>query len=98
MARKRQSLAEIAREDGQLDQSQTLGLVPKPEESPEVKIRKPISEIRNSKSDFVKLSVTVPPEMFEALQKLSMSRRQAKQPYMMSDLIREAVRSWLPES
>jgi hypothetical protein len=44
------------------------------------------------------MSITVPPEMFEALQQTSMSRRREKQPYTMSDLVREAVSAWLPKS
>lgn len=54
------------------------------------------SRTHNSKSDFIKMSVTVPPEMFEALQAISMQRRREKQPHTMSNLVREAVARWLP--
>lgn len=49
---------------------------------------------RNTKSDFVKVSVTLPPEMFDTLQDLSRERRKAKQEFTMSALIREAVEAW----
>ena len=52
--------------------------------------------IRNPKSDFVKVSVTLPPEMHDALQELSHARRKRKERYMVSDLVREALTAWLP--
>lgn len=55
-----------------------------------------VSEIRNRKSDFVKISVTLPPEMHEALQDLSHARRKRKEHHMISDLVREALAGWLP--
>ena len=108
MASKRRSLAELIREDEAQKtpaaEAPVVEVVPAP--VPEVKAApvihplpteniKVISEIRNPKSDFIKMSVTVPPEMFDALQDLSRTRRHAKEPYTMSDLVREAVGAWL---
>jgi len=60
--------------------------------------KQPIAPVpsRNPKSDFVKMSVTVPPDMHEQLMELSRARRKAKQPYMISELVREALAGWLP--
>jgi len=55
----------------------------------------PKSETRNPKSDFVKVSVTLPPELHEKLLDLSRERRKRKQPYMISDLVREALAGWM---
>ena len=114
MASKRRSLAELIREDGALGAqaapAPVVEVVPPPTEEvvaapvvvPAVSEKViPVSEVRNPKSDFIKMSVTVPPEMFDALQDLSRARRRAKEPYTMSDLVREAVGHWLestPES
>ena len=111
MASKRRSLAELIREDEAqkkpVAETPVVEVVPSP--APEVKVApvippippenvKVISEVRNPKSDFIKMSVTVPPEMFDALQDLSRARRRAKEPYTMSDLVREAVGAWLVET
>ncbi len=53
------------------------------------------SERRNPKSDFIKMSITVPPEIHAQLQDLSRERRQAKEPYLMSEIVREALGAWL---
>ena len=114
MATKRRSLAELIREDGALGvpaaQPPVVEVVPPLKEEvvavaaavPTISEKpNPLSEVRNPKSDFIKMSVTVPPEMFDALQDLSRARRRAKEPYTMSDLVREAVGQWLestPES
>ena len=114
MASKRRSLAELIREDGALGATEApapvVEVVPPPKEEvvaapvvvpPVSEKGSQISEARNPKSDFIKMSVTVPPEMFDALQDLSRARRKAKDPYTMSDLVREAVGHWLesaPES
>jgi len=107
MATKRRSLAELIREDGALGvPAPVVEVVPPLKEEvvlvPAISEKtNPLSEVRNPKSDFIKMSVTVPPEMFDALQDLSRARRRAKEPYTMSDLVREAVGHWLestPES
>ena len=107
MANKRRSLAEMLKED----QAETpkpapvLEAVAKPEpvakviKTPEPVVQEvvPKAEKRFPKSDFVKMSVTVPPDMFEQLQDLSRTRRRAKEPYTMSDLVRDALVQWLPD-
>ena len=111
MASKRRSLAELIREDEAQKTPAAEPTVVEVVEPPvaEVKVApvtpaavksekvKVISEVRNPKSDFIKMSVTVPPDMFDALQDLSRTRRRAKEPYTMSDLVREAVGSWLEQ-
>ena len=107
MANKRRSLAEMLKEDqGEaVKPAPVLEAVAKPEpvakviKKPAPVVEKPVekSEKRFPKSDFVKMSVTVPPDMFEQLQDLSRSRRRAKEPYTMSDLVRDALVQWLPE-
>ena len=104
MASKRRSLAELIREDQAqksppappvAEVAPVVDVPPAPVLEPEkVKV---ISEVRNPKSDFIKMSVTVPPDMFDALQDLSRERRRAKKPYTMSDLVREAVGHWLEQ-
>jgi len=107
MANKRRSLAELMKEDqGEVVVSApVLEAVAKPEPVaavikapvPEPTTTNPNEEKRFPKSDFVKMSVTVPPEMFEQLQDLSRIRRRAKEAYTMSDLVRDALTGWLPE-
>lgn len=109
MSRHRKSLSEIAREDDMVSEESTVSqntasvpLTPansshgatkqKPESTAAVSHP---SEIRNPKSDYVKMTITVPPQMFEQIQDLSRARRRAKKPYTMSDLAREAFSNWL---
>jgi hypothetical protein len=106
MANKRRSLAELLKQDDGdvVTEAPVLEAVaqPKPQpvviKAPAAEAKSPIQneEKRFPKSDFVKMSVTVPPEMFEQLQDLSRTRRRAKEPYTMSDLVRDALASWLP--
>ena len=107
MANKRRSLAEMLKEDqGEtVKPAPVLEAVAKPEpvakviKKPEPVVEKPAeqAEKRFPKSDFVKMSVTVPPDIFEQLQDLSRTRRRAKEPYTMSDLVRDALVNWLPD-
>ena len=111
MASKRRSLAELIREDQAQKEPAPKAAVAEVPPAPVVEVKavpvtppalntekvKVISEVRNPKSDFIKMSVTVPPDMFDALQDLSRARRRAKEPYTMSDLVREAVGSWLEQ-
>jgi hypothetical protein len=111
MANKRRSLAELLKQDevDVVNPAPVLEAVapPKPKAKaaaavikPQVVEAQPViqnEEKRFPKSDFIKMSVTVPPEMFEQLQDLSRSRRRAKEPYTMSDLVRDALAGWLPE-
>ena len=107
MANKRRSLAEMLKEDqGETVQpAPVLEAVAQPEpvakviKKPAPVVEKPVeqAEKRFPKSDFVKMSVTVPPDIFEQLQDLSRARRRAKEPYTMSDLVRDALVNWLPD-
>jgi hypothetical protein len=93
---KRRSLAEIVQEDEQTTELNPIPMrhiAPVAATAPERK-----SEIRNAKSDFVKLSVTVPPEMFEMLENKSRERRRSRTPHTMSALVREALGEWLSAS
>ena len=49
------------------------------------------------KSHYQKISITIPPEMFFDLEDLSRLRRRSKEPFSMSDLVREALAQWLPK-
>ena len=107
MANKRRSLAELMKEDqGEVvAPAPVLEAVSSPEPAVAVPERPvaavpapaPKEEKRFPKSDFIKMSVTVPPEMFEQLQDLSRTRRRAREPYTMSDLVRDALAAWLPD-
>ena len=46
------------------------------------------------KSDYIRLSITVPPELFDQLQQLSMERRRNKEPYTFCHIVREALEDW----
>lgn len=108
MANKRRSLAELLKQDeGEVvTPSPILEAVAQPDPAPaviktavvETKTTIQNEERRFPKSDFIKMSVTVPPEMFEQLQDLSRTRRRAKEPYTMSDLVRDALAGWLPKA
>lgn len=51
-----------------------------------------ISEKGYSKSDFVKLSVTIEPSLFDAVDELSRNRRKRKLPYSYSEIVRDALK------
>lgn len=99
--RKRLSLAEIARQE-ETPPTTSGSDTPLRAVKPQAEDRSeatPASmpETRNRKSDFVKISVTLPPDMHEALQDLSHARRKRKERHMISDIVREALASWLPD-
>ena len=85
---KRKSLAELRQED----ELATSGLVPvgEPRER-----RISISEKINPKSEFVKMSITVEPEIFDAIEDLSRTRRKRKEAFTHSSIVREALRRYL---
>ena len=98
MSSKRRSLADLIKEDANPGTTSVTPIRTKTEQQlqPETtKEQPPSPEIRNLKSEFIKMSITVPPEMFEDLQDISRQRRRAKQPYTMSDLARDAIADWL---
>ncbi len=100
---KRLSLAEIAKQDqvpvsppAQMETPREVR-TPRTQAAPESRRAPDTSEKRNRKSDFVKISVTLPPDMHETLQELSHTRRKRREPHMISDLVREALAGWLPK-
>lgn len=56
----------------------------------------PASEKFN-KADYIRLSITVPPDMFERIQHISLQRRREKQPYTFCHLARQAILEWLDQ-
>lgn len=94
MALKRKSLAELEHED-QLLETAGRPLMTAPLAPPtELNI---ISEKRNLKADFIKMSITVEPEVFDAVQNLSMERRKLKQEFTFSAIVRDALKQYLPD-
>lgn len=98
MALKRKSLAELHHEDQALAQTSGRPFMPPPLQTahaPQPEILNNISDVRNKKSEFVKMSITVEPELFEEIQTLSRSRRKQKQEFTFSAIIRDALKLYL---
>lgn len=55
----------------------------------------PLHAPKPNKADYIRLSITVPPDMFERLQAVSLERRRAKEPYTFCHLARQAMLEWL---
>jgi hypothetical protein len=53
---------------------------------------------KENKSDYVRLSVTLPPDIFDRLQMISINRRRRKEPYTFCHLVREAVQEWIDQA
>ena len=53
---------------------------------------------KESKADYVRLSITLPPELFERLQMVSIQRRRRKEAYTFCHLVREAIHEWIDEA
>lgn len=49
----------------------------------------------NRKSDLMRVTITIPDNMLESLEKISWQRRKAKLPYSISSLIRESISAYL---
>lgn len=94
MALKRKSLAEIHHEDQTKIQSEGRPFMPPPQPTPQ-EIVNTNSEKRNNKADFVKMSITVEPELFEAIQQTSQERRKRKEEFTFSAIIRDALKQYL---
>lgn len=95
MALKRKSLAELHQEE---QRSEGIGrpvLAPPQPTPPTQEILNNIHEKRNGKSDFVKMSITVEPELFDAVQTLSLQRRKQKEEFTFSAIIRDALKLYL---
>ena len=90
MALKRKSLAELHREEQHIETAGRPTLAPPPP-APQIIIQ----EKRNPKSDFIKMSITVEPELFEAVQELSQRRRKQKTEFTFSAIIRDALKQYL---
>ena len=102
MTKKRVSLAEIEKEDVAFVSVRKPKSEKKYEAIPKSEIRKNKEDIGNMKnsdslSDYTKMSVTVAVEVFEQLQDISRQRRRAKQPFKLTELVREALSEWLPK-
>ncbi len=97
MALKRKSLAELHHEDQTALQTPGRPFMPPPPPAPQPPAAA-ISEKRNPKSDFVKMSITVEPELFEAIQAVSRGRRKQKQEFTFSAIIRDALKQYLPKA
>lgn len=93
MALKRKSLAELEHEDQLLETVGRPLLATPPAIPVDLNI---ISEKRNPKADFIKMSVTVEPELFDAVQNLSIERRKLKQEFTFSAIVRDALKQYLP--
>jgi hypothetical protein len=99
--KRRLSLEEIRRQDEQIQGGQSHSAPS--QERPPARAARPSaghvqppppfrnSEIRSPKSEFIKVSVTLPPDVFEQLEDLSRLRRKARQPYTVSALVRQAL-------
>ena len=97
MAVKRKSLAELQREELQYEAIGRPALAPpQPATQAEEKVNN-IYEKRNNKSDFIKMSITVEPELFDAVQSLSLKRRRQKQEFTFSAIIRDALKLYLQD-
>lgn len=98
MALKRKSLAELHHEDQTALQHPGRPFMPPPQPTPQPETINNISDKRNAKSDFIKMSITVEPELFEAVQALSQQRRKQKEEFTFSAIIRDALKQYLPHS
>jgi hypothetical protein len=95
MALKRKSLAELHHEDQATLQHPGRPFMPPPQPTPQPEILNNISDKRNTKSDFVKMSITVEPELFDAVQALSLQRRKQKEEFTFSAIIRDSLKLYL---
>lgn len=91
MTLKRKSLAELQMEDEMLA---------KAPETESIKTslsqnKQPESEIIFPKSEFIKMSITVEPDIFEAIEDLSRQRRRNKEPFTFSAIVRDSLRGYL---
>ena len=90
MSRRRPSLMDILEEEQgtpALDSTPVASAQPEPPP--------PVAEPKPNKADYIRLSITVPPDMFERLQSVSLQRRRAKEPYTFCHLARQAMLEWL---
>lgn len=97
MTLKRKSLAELQMEDEMLakvPETKAAGTAPAPQkQNGKASNRK--SEKIIPKSEFVKMSITVEPDIFEAIEDLSRQRRRSKESFTFSAIVRDALREYL---
>lgn len=97
MTLKRKSLAELQMED------EMLTKVPEAEALETASaLKKQHNKTQNKKSEkifpkseFIKMSITVEPDIFEAIEDLSRQRRRSKEPFTFSAIVRDALRDYL---
>ena len=92
---KRKSLAELHNEDQTNIQTHGRPFMPPPQATRQEEVINNNYDKRNIKSDFVKMSITVEPELFEAIQTLSSERRKKKQEFTFSAIIRDSLKQYL---
>lgn len=99
---KRKSLTELAQEDAQTESTRGIEIQPKDKKTVQESTKqneksKPKEESRQAfdKADYIKMSITVPPDMFDAIQDISRERRKKKEAYSMTLIVREAIEYWL---
>jgi hypothetical protein len=91
---KRKSLAELQQEDDK----RATGVVPAPPQTKKTKTSKkvnPKSDIIIPKSEYIKMSITVEPDIFDAVEDLSRKRRRNGQQYTFSAIVRDALKEYL---
>lgn len=88
-------MAELHQEEQQNEGIGRPVLAPPQPTPPAQDILNTISDKRNTKSDFVKMSITVEPELFDAVQTLSLQRRKQKEEFTFSAIIRDALKLYL---
>ncbi len=106
MAKKRISLSEIKKAD-ELEvvheKKPVIQAAPKTEVVRAEKVDKKVSLLMKDEPspsvriDTAKMSVVVPLHIFETLQDISRRRRREKQPFKLSDMVREALHQWLEQ-
>ena len=85
--KKRVSLSEIKKDDEN-------GIIPEKAET-EKKGERAQKNSSYSDADITKISVVIPLNVFETMQDISRKRRRDKQPFKISDMVREALGAWL---
>ena len=97
MTLKRKSLAELQMEDEMLAKAhETESVMASSGQEEETSVVPDIkSEKIFLKSEFIKMSITVEPDIFEAIEDLSRQRRRSKEPFTFSAIVRDALREYL---
>lgn len=95
MAKKRISLAEIEKQDRTMDTPAPIARAKSPTKVPTI----PSSTYSAASvgNEMVKVSFTIDVNIFEQLQDISKARRRAKQPFKMTEFVREAIAVWMPK-